>query len=341
VRIVLEALQLREPLGDGSKQTATSEITQSPQAVVANAASLAGSASASTTTGAPASSDSADGPASKAATDYAAELAAVKALAGALIKHPQTAQLTSEKTSIAAQIVSAAAQAQKNEWSAAIAHLGAARDELVAAQELADTLGLQAAAPAAADVQTQSGELSGGQWVARFPGSADIADCRDPFKSRLARFVAALRAAGAAVTINATFRPVQRAYLMHWCWMIVKQDADTQAIPAMSGVNIVWTHPTVQASKAAAREMVTGYGIASLGTPPALSSKHTVGLAVDMSISWSGTLNIANEAGQVTAIISSPRSGMNGELADVGASFGVIKYNGSGVDRPHWSDTGN
>jgi hypothetical protein len=155
------------------------------------------------------------------------------------------------------------------------------------------------------------------------------------------RFVSALRAAGANVTISATFRPVERAYLMHWSWMIVKRDADTRAIPTMSGVAIVWTHPDVQASKAAAQEMVTGYGIGNLGIPPALNSKHTAGLAVDMSISWSGTLSIMNNAGLIISIVSSPQSGTNDDLADVGANFGVIKYNGSGVDRPHWSDTGN
>jgi hypothetical protein len=190
-------------------------------------------------------------------------------------------------------------------------------------------------------VEIQAGELSGGQWVARFPGSADVADCRDPFKSSLTRFIAAMRAAGASVTVSATFRPVERAYLMHWSWMIVKRDTDTTTIPARQGVAIIWTHPTVQASKAAAQQMVNGYGIGSLGTPPALNSKHTARLAVDMSISWTGTLSIVSNAGQVVAISSTPRSGMNDDLADVGAEFGVIKYNGSGVDRPHWSDTGN
>jgi hypothetical protein len=190
-------------------------------------------------------------------------------------------------------------------------------------------------------VELQAGELSGGQWITRFPGSADVADCRDPFRTSLIRFVAALRAAGAAVTISATFRPVERAYLMHWCWMIVKRDIDPTSVPAMPGVAIIWAHPTLQASKAAAQQMVNGYGIGALGTPPALNSKHTARLAVDMSISWAGTLNILDNASRPVAITSTPRTGMNDDLADVGADFGVIKYNGSGVDRPHWSDTGN
>lgn len=31
---------------------------------------------------------------------------------------------------------------------------------------------------------------------------------------------------------------------------------------------------------------------------------------------------------------------MNADLATVGAIYAVIKYSGSGTDRPHWSDTG-
>ena len=39
-------------------------------------------------------------------------------------------------------------------------------------------------------------------------------------------------------------------------------------------------------------------------------------------------------------IASGPRDGMNPELAKVGASYGVIKFYGGAVDRPHWSTNG-
>jgi hypothetical protein len=190
-------------------------------------------------------------------------------------------------------------------------------------------------------VEIEAGELSGAQWVARFPGSANVEDCREPFKSRLTRFIAAMRAANATVTVSATFRPAERAYLMHWSWMIVKQGTDPASVPSRPGVAIQWVHPTLQASRLAARAMVNGYGINGLGTPPALNSRHTARVAVDMSITWSGTLNIESSTGAVVAISSTPRTGMNSELADVGAEYRVIKYNGSGVDWPHWSDTGS
>ena len=65
-------------------------------------------------------------------------------------------------------------------------------------------------------------ELSGKQWVSRFPGSADTADLVDPFRAGVDGFIAALKEAKAKVSIGATFRPRERMYLMHWCWQISK-----------------------------------------------------------------------------------------------------------------------
>ena len=86
--------------------------------------------------------------------------------------------------------------------------------------------------------------------------------------------------------------------------------------------------------------MVNGLEMQSLGTAPALDSRHGHGEAVDMTIAWSGTLSITNQLGTVVQIDSMPRSGMNAAVATVGASYGVLKYDGAGVDRPHWSSTG-
>jgi hypothetical protein len=235
VRVVLEALKQKGSPGDGSTQRtspamadvagATAGVgaagdfkTPKPDSAVGAAVGLgAGVASSGPNAKAAASATSAaSAPASKATADYAAELAAVKALAGALVTYPQTSKITTEKTNVGAKLASAVANAAKSEWSAAMADLADARAKCVAAKEQADGLVPTAAAPTVAVVQTQAGELSGGQWVARFPGSAEVEECRDPFKSSLTRFVSALRAAGANVTISATFRPVERAYLMHW-----------------------------------------------------------------------------------------------------------------------------
>jgi hypothetical protein len=196
-------------------------------------------------------------------------------------------------------------------------------------------------------VSIPAGELSGAQWVARFPTSVQVSDCVAPFQGNLTSFLAALQAAGAAVSIAATLRPVERAYLMHWCWKIVNEGTNAQTIPARPGVNILWAHTDAAGayseslSASAAQAMVNGYGMQNLGTAPALNSKHVVGLAVDMSISWTGDLSIADASAIKVAISSLPRSGMNTDLHTVGATYGVIKYNRSGTDRPHWSDTGN
>jgi hypothetical protein len=194
---------------------------------------------------------------------------------------------------------------------------------------------------------TATNELSGAQWVARFPTSVLVTDCADPFKDGLTRFVAALEAAGAVVSIAATFRPMERAYLMHWSWMISKKDYDPQTVPTASGVNIEWTHRDAKgayaadASKAAANAMVNGYGMQNLGTAPALNSRHTEGLAVDMSISWSGNLTIANADNTSITIKTTPKSGMNTDLHAVGATYNVMKYVGGDKDKPHWSSDGH
>ncbi len=195
--------------------------------------------------------------------------------------------------------------------------------------------------------QDDAPDPSGVAWVAQFPTSASVADCAPPFRARLTAFLAALRAAGATVSIAATRRPAQRAYLMHWCWAIVKAKADPQAIPPMDGVAIAWAHVDDQgeydadASLAAAQAMVDAYGMQNLNTAPALNSNHIAGTAVDMNISWPGTLTIARQDGSTVAIASLPRTGMNPDLRTVGASYGVMKFVGGATDMPHWSDDGH
>jgi D-alanyl-D-alanine dipeptidase len=168
----------------------------------------------------------------------------------------------------------------------------------------------------------------------------------DPFKNNLSAFLSAMNASGAGVSIAATYRPAERAYLMHWSWMIAKKGKNPQSIPPHVGVSIRWDHIdargdySAEESKSAALAMVSGYSIQDLKTAPALDSRHTHGCAVDMTISWSRTLSIVNASGSAVAISTEPRNGMNADLAEVGATFSVIKYNGPGEDRPHWSDTG-
>ena len=196
--------------------------------------------------------------------------------------------------------------------------------------------------------ETSAGNLepSGREWVSQYRGSDRLEDLRLPFRDYVEAFVAALRAAGAIVVINATYRPPKRAYLMHWSWKINRNRISPRDVPAMAGVPISWGHYDSNGeysdarSVAAARDMVRGFDMQRLGVAPSLRSRHTVRCGIDMSISWSEDLLIRDADGELVEIDRLPRTGMNHQLHRVGASYGVIKYNRNGRDDPHWSDTG-
>ncbi len=181
---------------------------------------------------------------------------------------------------------------------------------------------------------------SGKSWVSLFPTSTSVDDLLPPFRDNLKAFLTALNKSGAGVTISATYRPVERAYLMHYAFRIAREGLSPQSVPGKSGVDIQWAHRDsagkldLAASRRAAEDMVAAYGIAFR---PALNSNHTARLAVDMTIVWSGTLTILNASGKKVLIGSTPRSGSNAALIQVGKSFGVIKLVS---DPPHWSQNG-
>lgn len=195
-------------------------------------------------------------------------------------------------------------------------------------------------------VSVPATEPSGAIWVSRFPGSSSVSTLTSPFKENVTSFLAALRAAGATVTISATLRPPERAYMMHWSWRISKKAYDPQTVPAIAGVNILWAHVVNGAysesdSRTGATDMVNGFGMQRLKTAPALTSNHITGNAIDMNVSWTGKLTIAKADGTSVTIESEPRDGMNSDLQAVGASFGVIKFVGGTADIPHWSSDGH
>ena len=169
----------------------------------------------------------------------------------------------------------------------------------------------------------------------RFPGSDSPDDLTGTFKTAVKQFLAALGAAGAEVSIAATFRPPERAYLMHFAWEIAEGNSDPRNVPPMAGVDIEWWHGALGASRAAAREMVKAYRMAQVAV---LHSRHTERKAIDMSITWSGTLTIKNAGGLAVAIATTPRTGLNPRLHTVGRTYGVIKLVS---DRPHWSSDGH
>lgn len=181
---------------------------------------------------------------------------------------------------------------------------------------------------------------SGPAWCARYPGSVSTSDLTKNFRDIVLAFLSQLKSAGAKVSIAATYRPPQRAYLMHWCCMIANSGQDPAKVPAMDGVEIAWLHksggkPNIAASRAAAAAMMRTYRITF---PAALVSRHTQRRAIDMTVGWTGTLAIRDFDAKLHRIASAPKNGSNPELIKVGRTFGVIKLVS---DPPHWSDDGH
>jgi len=178
-------------------------------------------------------------------------------------------------------------------------------------------------------------QLSGVQWVKFFPGSISIDDLVSSYRQKVQAFEQAIRAAGGKIAISSTFRPVQRAYLMHYSAAIYRGDIAPQNVPSQAGVYIDWVHYTNAASVQAATDMADAYGIGT--NPVALTSRHTEGYAIDWEITWQGTLNIKNAQGNVISIGEPRTSYENTTLWNVGASYGVIHLS---YDPPHWSIDG-
>jgi hypothetical protein len=177
------------------------------------------------------------------------------------------------------------------------------------------------------------------------------------------RFIAALNTAGANISTSTTYRPVERAYLMHYAVRVANgtiTPANAGAPPA--GVLICWRHfnadgtENIAAARAAAQAMIgaaPGYNIAF---PAAYPTLHSARVAIDMTITWATTnLTIINGTGgtnvitaQANDILPNPMHGGrrindvnyvgNTALHAVGATYNVIKL---APDPPHWSNTGN
>lgn len=186
-------------------------------------------------------------------------------------------------------------------------------------------------------------ELSGLVWVSRFPGFRTTDHLSPEFQVAADAFIAALRAGGASVAIANTFRPKERAYMMHWAHKIFRNGFNPANVPPMAGVHINWVHPTMAQSVHAAEVMVTGFEIGHLGadTAPALNTLHATGEAIDMSITWAGQISVAKQDGSVVVVNTLPRTGMNLQLKEIGLTYGVKKYVGGNADKPHWSTTGH
>lgn len=177
----------------------------------------------------------------------------------------------------------------------------------------------------------------GPAWVRQFPGSNSISDLNNDFRPKAAAFIAALRAAGATVTIAATNRPIERSYLMYNAWRLAKGAVAANAIPAYPGVNIDWTAGGNAAqARTLARSMCAAYGM-NWASPrqkvaPQGRSRHNFAAAVDMNIQGYIGKRIAGPAGKPAVVVRNWAG-----LVALGAQYGVRYYPGENM---HWSDTG-
>lgn len=180
------------------------------------------------------------------------------------------------------------------------------------------------------DSLTISKEPSGEQWVNRFPTSAVLSDLLPAFSTSVQNFINSIENAGGHVRISATYRPVERAYLMHYSWRIAREGLNPSEVPDKEGVNIDWTHKgNHTAAVTAARDMVSGYHTVY---KPVLTSRHTQKRAIDMTITDIMGKVLKNADGTEVLVRS------QSQLHSVGATYGVYKL---ASDPPHWSDDGH
>src|SRR5262245_14874047 len=127
--------------------------------------------------------------------------------------------------------------------------------------------------------------------------SDKIDDLETSFRTNVKEFIAALEKGGATVEVTETKRSDKRAYLFHWSWKIALGKCRPADATSMTGVDIQWNHGTDDASKKGAKEMVDGFGLAvppASTNAPALTSNHIDGKAIDMKITWTGTIKVKN-----------------------------------------------
>ena len=204
--------------------------------------------------------------------------------------------------------------------------------------------------------------LSGPGWADRFPQSHVIDTLVGTFKKDVIKFKDAMQKAGIHVSVISTFRPRERAYLMHYTWLIRFKDLSPADVPPFKPegnqepVDICWLHYNksggidMAASVKAAIQLEEKLGIdPTLTESPKEDSNHTKGLAIDMTTTWSATtIAIVDGNGHTVKIDTNPHTGLNLQLMAVGKTYGVIHFcyqtctkNVPGGDKNHWSVNGH
>lgn len=177
-------------------------------------------------------------------------------------------------------------------------------------------------------------------WIDRYaPNSMNEDDLDAMFRDKAKEFIAALKAAHATVKVRHTRRTEQASYLWHWAWKIAKRRcAPKDAKPYSKSPpipNIQWDHGNLAKSIKGAQEMVDGFNLVH---EPSLNSRHIPGLAIDMNITWTGTIKVRKKDGSNASIPYMINVNANTALHDVGESYGVKKLK---TDKPHWSIDGH
>lgn len=183
--------------------------------------------------------------------------------------------------------------------------------------------------------------LSGAEWHNLYPDHTQVNELAAPFQGNVQAFIAALQTGGAHVAIGSCLRPDERAFLMHYSYRVGHGQVAPEAVPSHPNIPICWVHrdddgtPNAQDSIAAALALANSYGIAF---PPAYPSRHSLGRAIDMTITWNGQIQVATNNGTPPVVLGPPGNNSNPALHALGATYGVIKLI---VDPPHWSDDGH
>lgn len=181
-------------------------------------------------------------------------------------------------------------------------------------------------------------EYAGTAWCDRFPASNRLEDLEPAFGASVRAFTTAIEIAGGRVAIADTFRPAERAYLMHFACLVAGYRDDQKVfhqispgdVPAMAGVEIDWTcGGDGGAARTAAVAMRKRFDIVY---PAALVSNHTRRKAVDMRINFQGVIHVRTRSGTLVPVERQQ------DLWPVGKSYGVIKL---ASDEPHWSVDGH
>jgi len=205
---------------------------------------------------------------------------------------------------------------------------------------------------------TDQERLSGAHWKQiaddRWGGATpDIAELESSFGADLTAFLDVLAANNITYQLESGYRPPQRSYLFHYCVKVAKGKITPSKVPAMDGVDIVWDHGNLGASKAGAQAVADAFGLVGVAAHP---SNHNAGTAVDMKLDFSGnssnkitysvggksitrTIKTSDEARVGVSARGKSISGIaSRELSKAGADFGVKRAVDS--DIVHWSRSG-